>query len=225
MNKTYAAIGAAVAGAGLMYLLDPRMGRRRRDFLRDKGLHFSKVVGRGVGATGRQIGNGFKGVIARGVFLLKSRPLNDNELVERIRSEIGRTIANASSVKVNSKKGYVTLSGTILQPEYHPLLKRVQKIGGVRFIDDRLTPRWPMSESILHGPSPVVRTGWLSPKRAFTIASGLGAILFAAKQRSAARTIAAAAGASLITGGIAGTIGGRRKHPILEELIERRRAS
>jgi hypothetical protein len=187
-----------------MYLLDPKMGRRRRAFLRDKGIRYSRVFGRSMGIAGREIGHRFQGVAAIAMRVFKKRAIVDQVLAHRVRAELGRIVTNPSEIRVEAKNGHVTLSGGIPQPEYSPLLKRIQKVAGVRFINDRLTPRWPLGEQRSE------RTGtiasgfrWPSRGKAIAIGSGLGALLFGAAKRKTIGAVAAAAGASLIATGIA----------------------
>jgi len=51
-------------GAGLMYLLDPERGRRRRALLRDKCVSLSSQTGDALGRTARHLGNRAQGVAA-----------------------------------------------------------------------------------------------------------------------------------------------------------------
>jgi hypothetical protein len=52
-------------GAGLMYLLDPDGGRRRRALARDKAIHGMKVGGRSLRKTSVHLGNRTKGLVAK----------------------------------------------------------------------------------------------------------------------------------------------------------------
>jgi hypothetical protein len=186
-----------------MYVLDPKSGRRRRMLLRDKGVHVSRVIGHGFNVTGRDIGHRFQGAIAKGLSVFKGRDISDEVLIERVRAELGRAVTNSSGIKVNAKDGEVHLSGSILQHEYHPLLKRIRRIAGVRYLVDRLTPRWPMGEGS-HQPGTIWRGGhWPPAKRAFAIAAGAGALFFAIKERNKTGAVVGAAGASLVARGIA----------------------
>jgi outer membrane lipoprotein SlyB len=57
-----AAFGAGV-GAGLMFLLDPRLGRRRRALLRDKAVSFSRQAVVAVDKTSRDVKNRTYGTV------------------------------------------------------------------------------------------------------------------------------------------------------------------
>lgn len=54
----------AVLGAGLMYMLDPQGGRRRRALARDKAVSLAKTGGTAVGNKSRHLGNRTKGLIS-----------------------------------------------------------------------------------------------------------------------------------------------------------------
>ena len=205
MNKACTTVGAGILGAGVMYVLDPKVGRRRRAFLRDKGTHFSKVVGRGLNATGRDVGHRVKGLIAKGLRVFKKRDLIDRVLIQRVREELDQVIGNSSGIKVNARNGEVSLSGSILQHDYRPLLKRIQKLAGVRYVVDRLTPRLTLSEAVHQGVgTSIIGSGhWPPAKRALAIGAGIGAVVFGAKERNKTGAVVAAAGASLMARGIA----------------------
>lgn len=180
--KRIHALAAGAAGAGLMYLLDPRHGRRRRELLVEKGARVSRIVGRGVNNTARDIGHRMQDVVTKGSRVFRMEEITDNTLAERVRSHIHRFVRNAAAVKVEVGNGAVKLSGPILQDEYRPLLKKIQSISGVRFVDDRLTPRWP-SDSEWHTMRPR-KAFWSPVRRAIAIGSGVGALLFGARRRN-----------------------------------------
>jgi len=54
---------AAGVGAGLMYLLDPGGGRRRRALLRDKGIKLTHITTRAVDKTSRDMKNRIHGIM------------------------------------------------------------------------------------------------------------------------------------------------------------------
>jgi hypothetical protein len=56
--------GGVALGAGLMYILDPDRGRRRRALLRDKLVSASNKASDAVGKTSRDLSNRAQGVIA-----------------------------------------------------------------------------------------------------------------------------------------------------------------
>jgi CBS domain-containing protein len=54
--------GGLALGAGLMYMLDPDVGRRRRALVRDKAMKYSNRTGRFVGKVGRDMSNRARGL-------------------------------------------------------------------------------------------------------------------------------------------------------------------
>jgi len=57
-------LGGLGLGAGLMYLLDPDDGRRRRALARDKAVHGLKVGGKALRKTSADLGNRTRGLVA-----------------------------------------------------------------------------------------------------------------------------------------------------------------
>lgn len=51
-------------GAGLMFLLDPERGRRRRALVRDKAVHYGKVTQRKLRGTSQHLSNKTHGLAA-----------------------------------------------------------------------------------------------------------------------------------------------------------------
>ncbi|MGH7751847.1 MAG: hypothetical protein ACREN5_03440, partial [Gemmatimonadales bacterium] len=59
-RQQWTLLGGVGLGAGLMFLLDPDKGRRRRALVRDKAVHYGKVTGRKLRGTSKHLKN--KGV-------------------------------------------------------------------------------------------------------------------------------------------------------------------
>ena len=57
-------IGALALGAGVMFLLDPAQGRRRRAMIRDKAVHTAKETSRYVEGKAQHLGNKARGAVA-----------------------------------------------------------------------------------------------------------------------------------------------------------------
>jgi hypothetical protein len=57
MNKGIGIIGTAGLGAGLMFLMDPAQGNRRRSLLKDKMTHYLSEAGDFLGSKCRHLTN------------------------------------------------------------------------------------------------------------------------------------------------------------------------
>lgn len=63
MRRLLTVLGAAGAGAALMYLLDPERGNRRRALIRDKAVKLNRQTREAVAGKVEDIGNRTKGLI------------------------------------------------------------------------------------------------------------------------------------------------------------------
>ena len=130
-------IGATLGGA-LVYLLDPRGGRRRRAMLRQRFTRFLNMAADAADATARDMRNRAQGLVAEVRSRFEHEEVNDTVLAERVRARIGRAVRNPSSIEVTAQNGVVTLSGPILAREVRRLLKHVASVRGVRGVENRL---------------------------------------------------------------------------------------
>jgi hypothetical protein len=64
MERTVAFLAGVGVGAGLMYILDPRMGRRRRALVRDQATHLVHEAQDAAGAVARDVTNRARGLAA-----------------------------------------------------------------------------------------------------------------------------------------------------------------
>ena len=100
--------GSLLAGAGLMYLLDPGSGKRRRARLRDKAVHAGGAAGEAIGTTSRDLRNRAAGVAAQARALVRGEEVPDRVLEERVRSRLGRAVSHPGSIEVTARRGAVT---------------------------------------------------------------------------------------------------------------------
>jgi uncharacterized membrane protein len=125
-------------GAGLMHLLDPERGRRRRSIARDAVTHYVGRADDAIDATARDVVNRVRGLVAEARSALRRDEPSDDVLEARVRSKLGHYVSHPGSIGVTAHEGRVFLSGPILAREVDPLLRAVRRIRGVRDVESRL---------------------------------------------------------------------------------------
>jgi hypothetical protein len=136
-NRFALMIGAGV-GAGLMYLYDPQMGRRRRALTRDRFIRLGHRIDDSIDVTARDFTNRAVGLWAEMQSCMTSDGVSDEVLAERVRSRLGGLVSHTSALDVRAEQGRVTLSGPVLRGEVGSLLKEVAAVRGVRDLENRL---------------------------------------------------------------------------------------
>ena len=138
MKASWSFTRGFVLGAGLMYLMDPSQGGRRRARVRDQGARAWRRSAQFVGKAGRDFRNRARGRVAEAVSRFRSGDAPDWVIEERVRSKLGRLVSHPHAVQVAAIGGHVTLSGPILRHETGPLISAVQSIPAVVDVENRL---------------------------------------------------------------------------------------
>src|SRR5215813_14234743 len=162
-------------GAGLMYLLDPDRGRRRRAMARDQMAHTVNVLINSTKITARDLSHRVHGFLAEGAHLFSNQEVSDETLEARVRSKLGRLVSHPHAIAVAVDQGRVALSGPVPAGEVNGLLRGVSKIPGVQVVKDALMAHIRTEDSPgLQGSQPRVksRTNWTPTKRLFAFAAG-----------------------------------------------------
>jgi len=140
-----AGVSAAALGAGLIYLLDPQNGRRRRALAADKVSGIVNETGRVFRRAGQRVqdlmnrGRGVAYETRQRLGAVRGGPVSAEQLLQRVRSEMGHVVSHAGAIQVMADgEGCVTLSGRVLASEVDPLLKTVNQVPGVCQIVNRL---------------------------------------------------------------------------------------
>lgn len=138
MGTTMSLIRGLALGAGAMYFLDARSGKRRRAMIRDKAdmavTDFADLMGK----AGRDLQNRAQGMGASARSLFDRTEVADDVLVQRIRSRMGRLISRPSAIDVAVHQGRVVLRGPILADEVDALMNGVYAVKGVSWVDNQL---------------------------------------------------------------------------------------
>ena len=200
-----AALTGLGLGVGLMYLLDPERGRRRRALVKDKLTHTLNVTTDAAGATGRDLAHRAAGTAARVRGSLRRRPVDDLVLIERVRAQLGRVVSHPHALDVKVTDGRVTLGGPVLQAEVNQLLRAVERVDGVREVVNMLEQhREPGNVPGLQGgstPRPpradILQRQWAPTTRLLIGAAGATAAGYGASRRDVPGAILAAFGAAL----------------------------
>jgi osmotically-inducible protein OsmY len=139
MNTTKTILWSACAGmalgAGFMYLLDPDRGRRRRSLALERGGSAIRHAGRKASKIVRDLENRTRGLACS---RQATQNVDDDVLVSRVRSRLGRLTMHPHRVDVTARGGVVTLGGTVRREEYDRLLSDIRDVAGVRRVENRL---------------------------------------------------------------------------------------
>src|SRR5918999_3993524 len=100
MNNQGRTIAGVLAGAGLMYLLDPDRGARRRALVRDQAMRAQHRLAEGAEATGRDLRNRALGTAAELRSRFRRESAGDEILHERVRSVLGRVVSHPGAIEV-----------------------------------------------------------------------------------------------------------------------------
>ncbi len=138
MRSGLSLLGGLGLGAGLMFLLDPDRGKRRRSLIRDKGIHALYASEDLLDTGTRDLAKRSTGLVAELKAKLSQELPTDEVLVARVRSKLGRFVSNPRAIVVQADSGNVTLSGPVLAQEASLLLKAVAAMPGVMHVENRL---------------------------------------------------------------------------------------
>ena len=138
MNKAMGILLGAGLGAASAYYLDPVHGRRRRALVRDQIAHSLHEGEDALGVIGRDMSNRAHGAAATLRSSLYDDHPDDDVLVARVRSALGRVVSHPSAIDVEAHDGRVALSGPILKDESPLLLDAVWGVRGVRDVRNEL---------------------------------------------------------------------------------------
>jgi osmotically-inducible protein OsmY len=134
-------LGGVVAGAGLMFFLDPDRGARRRALVRDQALSARRRTRRALEATLEDARNRASGTITEVRQRLRAEPVSDAALVERVRARLGLVCPNADAVAIDAQDGVVALRGTVERGDIARIVRTARWTRGVRVVDDQLAAR------------------------------------------------------------------------------------
>ncbi len=132
--------GAAI-GAGLMFLLDPDRGPRRRALARDRIMSAGRHAGDDLGAKTRHLRDRARGLVASARSRMQADLEDDDVIAKRVRDELGRVVSRPGAVVVAVEHGVVTLSGQVPAVEREDLISVTRWVRGVRDLEDKLDTR------------------------------------------------------------------------------------
>jgi hypothetical protein len=123
--------GGILVGAGLMYLVDPNRGRRRRAQLHDRGWHLLRKAGGEARGVTRNTANHLRGVVARGRARFRNEEVDNEVLIARVRSRLVHVVSHPHALTVRAATGQVTIGGPIPAEEVTPMLEAAGAVPGV----------------------------------------------------------------------------------------------
>lgn len=198
-------LGGLGIGAGLMYILDPDRGARRRSMIRDQASHAlhaeRAVVDKGV----RDLDHRAAGLVARLRAALSPEQVSDEQIALRVRAKMGRCVSHPGSIEVWAHDGTVAVSGPILSNEVDSLLACVRLVRGVSAVESHLEPH-ESADGVpgLQGaprrrPRPLLlRENWPPAVRLVSAGTGLVGSAYGLRRGGLAGSLLAGAGAALL---------------------------
>jgi uncharacterized membrane protein len=133
-------IASAALAATATYFFDPVSGRRRRARAREKVASTVNELQSAAGTAARDLAHRGQGMVARTRAAMRSDTWADDDvIVERVRSAIGRVISHPGAIEVRVHEGHALVSGAILADERQGLIDTVRSVRGVQGVQDYLS--------------------------------------------------------------------------------------
>ncbi len=199
--KLMSMMKGALFGAAVMYLFDPDQGPQRRAMLgnRLQGVKDSKR--RALRLMTQDFSNRARGAIYESKAILRDDHPDDDTLVGRVRSSLGRLVAHVGAIDVEAKDGAVTLGGDALASEIASIVRCVRMTRGVTRVENRLTVHeGPAGVSSLQGGREALGRKGMTPAQDMVIGVAGGLLtLYGLGRRGLIGKFAGLAGASLLT--------------------------
>lgn len=138
MSKVKTILIGLGVGAGAMYLMDPRHGKRRQAMIRDQFISLAHDTDNMVDKGVRDMRNRARGMVAEAYSMLSDYDTSDWLTEQRVRSEIGRLIPYSRLIDVVAHKDRVVVRGPILVADKAYVMGKINAIRGVKTIEDQL---------------------------------------------------------------------------------------
>lgn len=134
LDHTITLVSGMILGATVMYIFDANRGSRRRAYARDRVFHAGNVLGRGLRKRSRDWVNRAWGSVAELRSNLKDRmaTVPDEQLVDRVRSQLGHVVSHSGLLRVEARDGCVLVSGPVLEGEMEKIRRRIAQTRGVK---------------------------------------------------------------------------------------------
>jgi len=126
-------------GAGLVFLLDPTGGARRRALIRDKVVRASRKTRHAVDTTGRDLGNRMTGLMSGARVMFENDTADDRVIEHRVRTELGRITSHPRAIAVCADDAVVTLTGDVLASDVSGVLRGAAGVRGVNVVQNNMT--------------------------------------------------------------------------------------
>lgn len=146
MDRTLYLLGGLGVGAGLMFLLDPDRGNRRRALVRDKFSHWSRTMPETFKNRGEDLRNRLYGFFVEARSRLRPEQVDDQTLMARVRSSLGRAASRPGDIFVTVDQGEVTLAGSAPEREVPEIMEAVATVRGVKGVRNELVQGRPYGE-------------------------------------------------------------------------------
>lgn len=140
MNQKSAAqmLAGIGIGAAAMYFLDPARGRVRRDMTQNRAGSTLRSSTWGLRKTGADLRNRARGMAAQMRQQFTTEEPSDNQLIERVRAELGHHAGSLHNLDVSASNGVITLSGYARGIDPDDVVSVVERVRGVGTVEDRL---------------------------------------------------------------------------------------
>lgn len=194
-------LSAALAGAGLMYFLDPDRGHRRRAKLADAAVHARHRERELVAKAIRDGRHRVQGITQR-ANQRTDRDNSDEVVAGRVHTRLGRAVSHPHAIELSVNDGCVVLHGDVLEREAEAALAAARDTAGVRaVVDDLARHESAGSTPTLQGKDRLAQRGgtaWTPALQVGAIGAGSLIAIYGLARRGVSGLVLGAAGGALV---------------------------